>query len=60
MIERVHANVLEFAYLAEGRGPLPYDVIQVPGGHFMHREHPDRVVAELVRVVCEHAPATAE
>jgi pimeloyl-ACP methyl ester carboxylesterase len=32
-----------------------YQVIQVPGGHFMHREHPDRVVPELVRVVREHA-----
>jgi pimeloyl-ACP methyl ester carboxylesterase len=29
----------------------PYEVVQVPGGHFMHREHPDHVIAELVRVV---------
>ncbi|MDQ3337891.1 MAG: alpha/beta hydrolase [Myxococcota bacterium] len=28
-----------------------YEVVQVPGGHFMHREHPDHVIAELVRVV---------
>lgn len=37
-----------------------YEVIQVPGGHFMHREHPDRVVSELVRVVREHAPSAAD
>jgi pimeloyl-ACP methyl ester carboxylesterase len=34
-----------------------YDIVDVPGGHFMHREHPDQVVAELVRIVCERAPA---
>ncbi|HTR51876.1 MAG TPA: alpha/beta hydrolase [Kofleriaceae bacterium] len=31
-----------------------YEVVQVPGGHFMHREHPDTFAAELVRVVREH------
>ena len=30
-----------------------YEVIRVPGGHFMHREHPERVISELVRVVRE-------
>ena len=30
-----------------------YEVVQVPGGHFMHREHPEHVVGELVRVVRE-------
>jgi pimeloyl-ACP methyl ester carboxylesterase len=29
----------------------PYEVIRVPGGHFMHREHPDKVIPELVRVI---------
>lgn len=28
-----------------------YEVVQVPGGHFMHREHPDQFVAELVRAL---------
>jgi pimeloyl-ACP methyl ester carboxylesterase len=28
-----------------------YEVVQVPGGHFMHREHPEPFVTELVRVV---------
>jgi pimeloyl-ACP methyl ester carboxylesterase len=31
-----------------------YEVVQVPGGHFMHREHPDEFSRELVRVVCDH------
>ena len=30
-----------------------YEVVQVPGGHFMHREHPDHVIGELVRVIRE-------
>jgi pimeloyl-ACP methyl ester carboxylesterase len=28
-----------------------YEVVQVPGGHFMHREHADHVIPELVRVI---------
>ncbi|MFT3694545.1 MAG: alpha/beta hydrolase [Kofleriaceae bacterium] len=28
-----------------------YEVIQVPGGHFMHREHPETFIPELVQVV---------
>ncbi len=28
-----------------------YEVVQVPGGHFMHREHPDAFRTELVRVL---------
>ncbi len=28
-----------------------YDVVRVPGGHFLHREHPQAFTAELVRVV---------
>jgi pimeloyl-ACP methyl ester carboxylesterase len=31
-----------------------YEVVQVPGGHFMHREHPDVFNKELVRVVQDH------
>ena len=29
----------------------PYEVVRVPGGHFMHREHPDVFATELVRVL---------
>ncbi|MBA3394241.1 MAG: alpha/beta hydrolase [Deltaproteobacteria bacterium] len=32
-----------------------YEVVQVPGGHFMHRQHADHVIPELVRVVTDHA-----
>jgi len=28
-----------------------YEVVQVPGGHFMHREHPEHFATELVRVL---------
>jgi pimeloyl-ACP methyl ester carboxylesterase len=31
-----------------------YEVVQMPGGHFMHREHADHFVRELVRVVRDH------
>jgi pimeloyl-ACP methyl ester carboxylesterase len=31
-----------------------YEVVQMPGGHFMHREHADHFHRELVRVVREH------
>jgi pimeloyl-ACP methyl ester carboxylesterase len=31
-----------------------YEVIQVPGGHFMHREHPDEFITELVRTLKQH------
>lgn len=33
-----------------------YEVVRVPGGHFMHREHPAEFVRELVRVL--GAPAS--
>jgi len=31
-----------------------YEVVQMPGGHFMHREHPDHFATELVRVLQDH------
>jgi pimeloyl-ACP methyl ester carboxylesterase len=40
---------------ARHRYAKSYEVVIVPGGHFMHREHPDAFVPELVRVVREHA-----
>ncbi len=30
-----------------------YEVVQIPGGHFMHREHPDVFHRELLRVLAE-------
>ena len=29
----------------------PHEVIHMPGGHFLHREHPERFIAELLRVL---------
>ncbi len=29
----------------------PYEVVQMPGGHFMHREHPDVFNRELLRML---------
>jgi pimeloyl-ACP methyl ester carboxylesterase len=40
---------------ARHRYAKSYEVVIVPGGHFMHREHPDVFVPELVRVVTDHA-----
>ena len=28
-----------------------YEVVRMPGGHFMHREHPARFEQELLRVI---------
>jgi pimeloyl-ACP methyl ester carboxylesterase len=33
-----------------------YEVVQMPGGHFMHREHPEHFARELVRVLHDKAP----
>ncbi|MCE9578160.1 MAG: alpha/beta hydrolase [Deltaproteobacteria bacterium] len=33
-----------------------YEVVQVPGGHFMHREHPEAFIPELVSVLRDNAP----
>ena len=31
-----------------------YRVIRMPGGHFMHREHPERFIRELLSVLAAH------
>jgi pimeloyl-ACP methyl ester carboxylesterase len=31
------------------------EVVRMPGGHFLHREHPDRFTAELVRVLAPYS-----
>ena len=36
-----------------------YEVVQVPGGHFLHREHPVEFNAELLRALHDKAPARA-
>jgi pimeloyl-ACP methyl ester carboxylesterase len=32
----------------------PYQVVRMPGGHFMHREHPARFIDELLAVLAQH------
>ena len=39
---------------ARGCFTASYEVVQVPGGHFMHREHPRDFNAELLRVLHDH------
>ena len=36
---------------ARARYLAAYEVVTLPGGHFLHRQHPDRFVPELLRVV---------
>ncbi len=35
-----------------------YEVVRVPGGHFMHREHPSEFIAELTRVLRDERNAS--
>lgn len=37
----------------------PYEVVRVPGGHFMHREHPEPFARELVRLLRPFVTGTA-
>jgi hypothetical protein len=41
---------------ARSRFTGPYEVIRMPGGHFLHREHPLRFAEELVAALHKHAP----
>ena len=50
----IHDNVSPRVYEKARRCfDASYEVIQVPGGHFMHREHPTEFIAELTRVLRE-------
>lgn len=31
----------------------PYEIVHMPGGHFLHREHPARFIKELLRVLAD-------
>jgi pimeloyl-ACP methyl ester carboxylesterase len=45
-------NIAPEAYdRAASRFTGGYEVVRVPGGHFMHREHPEPFIRELVRVL---------
>jgi pimeloyl-ACP methyl ester carboxylesterase len=39
---------------ARSRFTGPYEVVSMPGGHFMHREHPERFISELLDVLARH------
>jgi pimeloyl-ACP methyl ester carboxylesterase len=41
---------------ARSRYRKTYEVVTMPGGHFLHREHPERFVAELLGALSRHAP----
>jgi pimeloyl-ACP methyl ester carboxylesterase len=48
----LHDNVSPKAYdKAKRCFDGPYEVVRVPGGHFMHREAPTEFIAELIRVL---------
>ncbi|HEU0036605.1 MAG TPA: alpha/beta fold hydrolase [Kofleriaceae bacterium] len=50
-----HDNIAPRAYeKARHCFAASYEVVQVPGGHFMHREHPAEFDRELVRVLRDH------
>jgi pimeloyl-ACP methyl ester carboxylesterase len=41
---------------AANRYLAAYEVVSMPGGHFLHREHPDRFARELVGALERYAP----
>jgi pimeloyl-ACP methyl ester carboxylesterase len=48
----LHDTVSTRAYeKARGCFTASYEVVKVPGGHFMHREHPTEFIAELTRLL---------
>lgn len=48
----LHDNVDVSAYERARRSfAAGYEVVRVPGGHFMHREHPGEFIAELLRLL---------
>lgn len=47
-----HDNILVSDFeRARSRYTASYEVVAMPGGHFMHREHPDHFIRELLRVL---------
>jgi pimeloyl-ACP methyl ester carboxylesterase len=39
---------------ARSRFTSTYEVVRMPGGHFLHREHPERFTSELLAVLDRH------
>lgn len=51
-----HDNVAPAVFeRARSRYANTYEVVRMPGGHFMHREHPDVFIRELLRVLAPYA-----
>lgn len=44
---------------AAARFTGPYELVHMPGGHFMHREHPDVFNEKLLRALASHRPTGA-
>jgi hypothetical protein len=38
----------------------PYRSVPLPGGHFLHREHPDAFINALLRVLHDWLPEAAD
>jgi pimeloyl-ACP methyl ester carboxylesterase len=50
-----HDNIAPRAYeKARHCFTASYEVVQVPGGHFLHRDHPHEFTTELLRVLHDH------
>ncbi len=43
---------------ARSRFTGTYEVVTMPGSHFMHRQHPARFIEELLGALARHAPPT--
>ena len=44
-----HDNILVSDFeRARSRYAASYEVVAMPGGHFMHREHPDEFITKLL------------
>jgi pimeloyl-ACP methyl ester carboxylesterase len=52
----LHDNVAPSQYRrAKKRFTGSYEVLEVPGGHFMHRQHPEHFERELLAALARHA-----
>lgn len=56
----LHDNIAPALYEgARSRYAAGYEVVEVPGGHFMHRENPPAFIAALSKVLAQHVPVVA-
>jgi pimeloyl-ACP methyl ester carboxylesterase len=51
----LHDNIAPSQYhRAARRFTGPYEVVEMPGGHFMHRQHPEHFERELLAAIARH------